>query len=108
MSMCGARPRYGSTSCDGKGRTARSASASDNPSSAVRKNRTSPAARSTSASVGSTNKTRSRAAAAAANSAFAAGVSPVTLGTRTPIPARLTAVFSRARSVSEEGAKVAM
>ena len=38
---CGARPRYGSTSCDGNGRTARSTAAGDSPSSAARKNATS-------------------------------------------------------------------
>ena len=60
MSKCGSSPRYGSTSCDGNGRTARSTSASDSPSSAAKKNRASTVIRSTSASVGTTDD-RSRA-----------------------------------------------
>ena len=36
---CGARPRYGSTSCDGNGRTARSAADADSPSSAAEEER---------------------------------------------------------------------
>ena len=63
MSKCGASPRYGSTSCEGNGSTARSTSASDSPSSAARKNRASAVIVSTSASVGTTRSVRPRAAA---------------------------------------------
>ena len=101
ISKCGDRPRYGSTSCDGSGSTRWAASASEAPSSTVKKNRASEATCSTSASVGTITSVRSRAAAAAANNAFADGVKPLTDSPGTPRPRRLAAVLSSARSVSE-------
>src|SRR5436190_11563348 len=101
MSKCGDRPRYGSISCDGNGRTALAASESDTPSRAVRKNRASDTNCSTSASVGTTTTTRLRAAAAAAKSALAGGVNPLTPLPGTPSPRRPAAVLNKARSVRE-------
>ena len=101
---CGARPRYGSTSCDGNGRIARSAASSESPSSAETKKRTSPAACSRSPSLGTTNSTTpcgNACAAAATKSALAAGVSPDAAVAGASIPLRTSAVLSRARRFSE-------
>ena len=97
MSRCGARPRYGSTSCDGNGSTARSASASDSPSSAARKNRAS-AVMLLDVGVGRHDQQRAATAATAAL-ALAAGVRPETPPARQP--SRPAAVLRSARSVSE-------
>ena len=101
MSKCGDNPRYGSISCEGNEATSCAASASEIPSSAERKKRASEVSCSTSASVGTTTTTWSRAAATAANSAFAAGVRPLTSLPGAPSPRRPAAVLSRARSVRE-------
>ena len=101
MSKWGASPRYGSTSCDGNGRTTRSTSASERPSSAAKKKRASWVVRSTSASVATTRRVRPRAAEAAAYIAFAAGVRPLTRAAGAPAPIRPAAVLSSARSVRE-------
>ena len=101
---CGARPRYGSTSCEGNGRTACSAEESDSPSSALTKNRASPTACSRSASLGTTRRMTpcgSACAAAATNSARADGVSPDTARAGASMPLRAMAVFSRARRLSD-------
>ena len=100
-SRCGFRPRYGSISCDGNGSARRSTSASDNPSSAAKKNRASAVMRSTSASLATTSSTGVRPAAAATHMALAGGVRPATRGAATPIPSRPAADFSTARSVNE-------
>ncbi len=101
MSKCGARPRYGSTSWDGKGSTLRSISASETPSSAAKKNRASAVIVSTSASVGTTSSVRPRSAATAAKNAFAGAVRPETLPAGSPSRRRLAAVLSSERRVSE-------
>src|SRR4051812_35237244 len=101
MSKCGARPRYGSTSCEGNGRTTRSTSVCESPSSAEKKNRASVVIVSTSASVGTISSTRCRSAATAENSALAGGVNPETRGAGVPRRRRLAAVFNKDRNVSE-------
>src|SRR5829696_3929034 len=108
ISKCGAMPRYGSTSCEGNGSTARSRSASDRPSNADRKKRVSAVTRSRSTSVGTTSRTRSRALMAAANMPLAGSVKPLTRLAVVPIRTRLTEFFSKARRASAVGAKVAM
>ena len=101
MSKCGARPRYGSTSCDGNGSTDRSTWSSDTPSYADTKKRMSAVRVSTSASVGATSTTGARDAATAANKALAGAVRPLTWRPGTPIPSRPAADFRIARKVSE-------
>ena len=80
MRRCGARPRYGSTSCEGNGRTMVSSSSAEDPSSPPRKKRTSLVTCSTSRSEGTTASTislrGSSDAAPAIQKAFAAGVRP--------------------------------
>jgi hypothetical protein len=99
---CGAMPRYGSTSCETNGRTRRSASASESPSSADRKNRTSAVICSTSASVGTITMTVSSCSARdATNSPLADGVRPDTSRAGAPIRVRAVAVFRRARRLRE-------
>src|SRR5580765_4797522 len=102
--MCGAIPRYGSTSWDGNGSTTRSVDAGVSPSSAPRKNETSAQASSRSPSPGSTYSTTPwgcACAAAATNNALAELVSPDTTRAGTSIPLRVTAVFRTARRLSE-------
>src|SRR5262245_10485125 len=102
--MCGASPRYGSTSCDGYARTARSVAAGARPSSAARKKPTSALASSMSASLGSTYSTTlcGRACAAlATSSAFAGAVRPDTTRAGTSMPLRAIAVFRTARRFRE-------
>src|SRR5437660_8337502 len=97
-------PRYGSTSCDGNGRTDRSTAFGASPSSAARKNLTSAVATSRSASLASTYNTTpfGRAWAAAATCrALADGVSPETDRADESIPLRETAVFRIARRCSD-------
>src|SRR5207249_6541127 len=89
---------------DGKGRTDRSTAAGASPSSAVKKNRTSAVASSSSASLGRTYSTTpwGRACAAAATcSALAAGVSPETVRADESIPLRETAVLRIARRLRD-------
>ena len=88
MRRCGARPRYGSTSCDGNGTTLCSRASAEAPSSPPRKKRTSLVTCSTSRSEGTTASTSSlrgsSEAAPAIQKAFAAGVRPDVARTRAP------------------------
>ena len=68
----GARPRYGSTSCDGTGRIARSIAESDSPSRAARKNPTSATTSSSSPSLGTTYSTTPCGSAWAADATISA------------------------------------
>ena len=101
---CGASPRYGSTSCDGNGRTARSAAAAESPSSAARKKR----------DVGDSllevgvarddvqdNPMRSRLRGGGDEQRLRGAVSPETTCAGTSIPLRATAVLRTARRFSE-------
>src|SRR3954451_25120608 len=97
-------PRYGSTSWDGKGRTAWSDAAAENPSSAATKNDTSDTACSRSRSVVTTYRTVPRGSAcdaAATYNAFAGGVSPDTTAAGRSMPLLATAVLSSARRLRE-------
>src|SRR5688572_7776370 len=77
---CGWKPRYGSTCVDGNGSTCRSTTVAADPSSADRKNETSPTVFSISASVGTIRRmvwSASRLAAAATASERTGEVAPL-------------------------------
>ena len=105
MPMCGAMPRYGSTSREGNGRMPRSRSASPSPSRARRWNCASAVIASTSESRGTTSTTGPVPASTAAASACAGGDTPASDSPRpggpAASPARCAASCSRVPSVSD-------
>ena len=101
-SKCGSRPRYGSTSGDGNGRTPRSSAAPLSPSRLPRKKRASLTNASMSLSAGTMTTAGACCAAAATARAFAAGVRPDRRVAAAASPVVEAASLSRKRRERDE------